>query len=226
MLPPWILIVFKPTIELWERDKKRCMGVVVAWKKMCKYISFRAAALVEYEYQIALCNDRKCTSTFLLLFLSKKEIYTWGIGTIRFCKGLRLLSSHRKGTLVTLRTAINTYRLCGNIACCTVAFASVSTIPIFFSKQIVYWLKLADYQLPIQFKVKHLRVIKYFFDICLKEITEQKFFIITHWFANNSHGLSFLPHHRWGWDIFLWQQYKCASYEMSHEANHIYISHV
>jgi hypothetical protein len=53
--------------------------------------------------------------------------------------------------------------------------------------------------------------------------TVQLFFIITLWFANNSHG-SFLPHYGWSQDIFPWQAYKCVSYEMSHEANHIYFS--
>ncbi len=61
----------------------------------------------------------------------------------------------------------------------------------------------------------------YYFGICLKETTVQRFNIITLSFANNSHG-SFLPHHGWSWDIFLLQLYKCFSYKMSHEANHIY----
>ncbi len=42
-------------------------------------------------------------------------------------------------------------------------------------------------------------------------------------FANNNHG-SFLPHYGWTRDIFPRQPYKCVSYEMSHEANHIYFS--
>jgi hypothetical protein len=54
-----------------------------------------------------------------------------------------------------------------------------------------------------------------------KRIAVQRFFIITLWFANNSHG-SFLPHYGWSQDIFLQQPYNCVSYEMSHEANHIY----
>ena len=44
----------------------------------------------------------------------------------------------------------------GNIACCTVAFASGSNIFVSIGKQIVYRLTLADYQVPIQFKVKHM----------------------------------------------------------------------
>jgi hypothetical protein len=63
----------------------------------------------------------------------------------------------------------------------------------------------------------------YFFGICPKEITVQRFFIITLWLSNNSHGL-FLPHYGWSWDIFPWQPYNYVSYEMSHEANHIYFS--
>jgi hypothetical protein len=38
---------------------------------------------------------------------------------------------------------------------------------------------------------------------------------------NNSHG-DFLPHYGWSWDIFPRQPYKCVSYKMSHEANHIF----
>ncbi len=110
--------------------------MALAQKTNVRVIFFWAAALVEYEYQITLCNDRKCTNTFLLL--PKREIYIWGIGMIRICKGLKLLSSHRKGTLVTLRTAINTSKLRGIIECCTVAFARVSNISILIGKQIVY----------------------------------------------------------------------------------------
>ncbi len=36
--------------------------------------------------------------------------------------------------------------------------------------------------------------------------------------------MSFLPHYQWSRDIFPRQLYKCVSYEMSHEANHIYFS--
>ncbi len=63
----------------------------------------------------------------------------------------------------------------------------------------------------------------YFLDVCPKETSVQRYFIITLWFANNSYG-SFLPHNRWSRDIFLWQPYKCVSYEVSHEANCIYFS--
>ncbi len=97
---------------------------------------FRAAALVEYDYHIALCNDRNVQVHFY--FCQKGRFTYGGIGTIRICKGLRLLSSHRKGTLIKLRTANNTSTLCGNIACCTVAFASISNISILIGKQIVY----------------------------------------------------------------------------------------
>ncbi len=51
----------------------------------------------------------------------------------------------------------------------------------------------------------------------------QRFFFITFWFANNSHG-SFLSHHWWSWEIFPGQLYNCVSYEISHETNHIYFS--
>ncbi len=51
----------------------------------------------------------------------------------------------------------------------------------------------------------------------------QRFIIITLFFANNCHG-SFLPQYGLSWDIFPRQSYKCVSYEMSHEANHIYYS--
>ncbi len=61
------------------------------------------------------------------------------------------------------------------------------------------------------------------FDVCPKETTLQRFFIISLWFANNRHG-SFLPHYRWSQDIFSQQLYKCVSYEMSHEADHIHFS--
>ncbi len=44
-------------------------------------------------------------------------------------------------------------------------------------------------------------------------------------FANNSHG-SFLPHYGWSRDIFPRQPYNCVSYEMNHEANHIYFSYL
>ena len=54
----------------------------------------------------------------------KGQITYEGLGTIRSANGLRLLSSHRKGRLVTLTTGINIPSLHGNTACCTVALAS------------------------------------------------------------------------------------------------------
>ncbi len=75
----------------------------------------------------------------------------------------------------------------------------------------------------LSFVTQLCEVIKYFLDVCPKEITALRYFIITLWFVNNSHG-SFLPHYEWSRDIFPWQPYKCVSYEMSHEANHIFFS--
>ncbi len=46
------------------------------------------------------------------------------LGTILSANELRLLSSHRKGRLVTLTTWINIPSLHGNTSCCTVALAS------------------------------------------------------------------------------------------------------
>ena len=39
-----------------------------------------------------------------------------------------------------------------------------------------------------------------------------------------TYSLSFLTHYGWSQDISPRQPYKCVSYEMSHEANHIYFS--
>jgi hypothetical protein len=60
--------------------------------------------------------------------------------------------------LVTFTTAISTTSLHGNIACCTVAFASGRNISILIGKQIDSQLTLADYRVPIQVWVKHMRV--------------------------------------------------------------------
>ncbi len=87
-----------------------------------------------------------------------------------------------------------------------------------FSLNYVKWLVEVAF-----FLRKECEVIKYFFDVCPKEITVQRLFIITLWFAHKSHG-SFRPHHGWSWDIFSQQPYKCVRYEMSHKANHMYFS--
>jgi hypothetical protein len=57
--------------------------------------------------------------------------------------------------------ALNTTRLCGNNASCTIAFGCQSNIPFFISKQIVFGLTLADFQVPIMFKGKHIRFCDY-----------------------------------------------------------------
>jgi hypothetical protein len=60
----------------------------------------------------------------LFHFAKKGQITYEGLGTIQSGNGLRLLSSHRKDSLVTLTTRINIPSLHGNTACCTVALAS------------------------------------------------------------------------------------------------------
>jgi hypothetical protein len=60
----------------------------------------------------------------LFRFTEKGQITYEGLGMIRSTNGLRLLSSHRKGRLVTLTTGITIPSLHGNTACCTVALAS------------------------------------------------------------------------------------------------------
>jgi hypothetical protein len=131
-------------IVRWVQEK--VYGCSAGKKKNVQVHFFRAAALVEYDYQIACCINRKHTSSF---FCQIGRFTYGGIGTTRICKELRLLSSHRKGTLVKLRMAINKSRLRANIACCAVAFASFSYIFILIGKQIVYRLTVADYQVPI-----------------------------------------------------------------------------
>jgi hypothetical protein len=87
------------------------------------------------------------------------------IGALDICNGKRLLGSLSngavvtfKGRLVTLTTVINIPRLRGSTACCTVAFASQSTVPILLGKQILLRSTLDDYQVPLKFKVKCMRV--------------------------------------------------------------------
>ncbi len=139
---------------LWEGNKKRCMR----WQheKNVRLHFFKRCSFGWYEYKISLCNDRKRTSTFLLL--PKREIYVWGNWYDKNLEGLRLLSSHRKGTLVTFTVFFNTSSLLSNNAYCTVTFRTHSNTSILIGKQIVYWLSLADYQVIIHFKVNHLRV--------------------------------------------------------------------
>ena len=60
--------------------------------------------------------------------------------------------------LVTFTVSFNTSSLLSNNACCTVTFRTHSNTSILIGKQIVYQLTLADYQVPIQFKVKHMGV--------------------------------------------------------------------
>ncbi len=94
--------------------------------------------------------------------LSKNLVYKWKnrhvFGALEISIKLRVLGSHRQSTLEIFTTAINTTSLCGNITCCTVAFSSGSNISILIGNQIVYHLTLADYWVPIQFKVEHMRV--------------------------------------------------------------------
>jgi hypothetical protein len=61
------------------------------------------------------------------------------------------------------------------------------------------------------------------FVFCYSTMWKNKIFLWCLSKRNNSHG-SFLPHYGWSQDIFPQQPYKCVSYEMSHEANHIYFS--
>ncbi len=61
------------------------------------------------------------------------------------------------------------------------------------------------------------------FVFCYSTMWRNKIFLWHLSKRNNSHG-SFLPHYGWSQDIFPRQPYKCVSYEMSHEANHIYFS--
>ncbi len=61
------------------------------------------------------------------------------------------------------------------------------------------------------------------FVFCYSTMQSNKIFLWHLSKKNNSHG-SFLPHYGWSWDIFPQQLYKCVSYEMSHEANHLYFS--
>ncbi len=61
--------------------------------------------------------------------------------------------------------SINTNRLLSNNACsisnnagCTVSFSSGGNTSRLIGKQIVCFTTLADYQVPIKFKVGHIRV--------------------------------------------------------------------
>ncbi len=72
-----------------------------------------------------MAGEKKMTNQLCVLCVVKNGQITYeGLGTICSANGLRLLSSHRKGRLVTLTTGINIPSLHGNTACCTVALAS------------------------------------------------------------------------------------------------------
>ncbi len=60
--------------------------------------------------------------------------------------------------MVTFTVSFNTSSLLSNNACCTVTFRTHSNTSSLIGKQVVYGLTLADYQVPIKFKVKHMRV--------------------------------------------------------------------
>jgi hypothetical protein len=70
--------------------------------------------------------------------------------------------------LVTFTVSFNTSSLLSNNACCTVTFKTHSNTSILIGKQIVYCLTLADYQVIIQFKVKH-------FSVCDVALTPKKY---------------------------------------------------
>jgi hypothetical protein len=135
------------------------------------------------------------------------QVKTWStsagkgvfFGALDIYNGLRLLGSHRKGTLVTLTTEINFTSLHGNIACCIVAFASSSNISILIGKQIFFRLTLADYQVPIQFKVKCMRFCDiepsrlvyqtFVWDRCIEIML---FCPIFQWYATFAHSINVL----------------------------------
>jgi hypothetical protein len=60
--------------------------------------------------------------------------------------------------MVTFTVSINTSSLLSNKACCTVTFRTCSNTSSLIGGQVVYRLILADYRVPIKFKVKHMRV--------------------------------------------------------------------
>jgi hypothetical protein len=60
--------------------------------------------------------------------------------------------------MVTFTAFFNTSSLLSNNACCTVTFRTCSNTSSLIGKQVVYGLTLADYQVPIKFEVKHMRV--------------------------------------------------------------------
>ncbi len=97
-----------------------------------------------------------------LFFFGKNLVYQWRsryvFRALDLCNGKRLLCGNWNGTCNIYNVYFNFSSLLSNNACGTVTFRTCSNTSTLIGTQVVYGSTLAGYQVPIKFKVKHMRV--------------------------------------------------------------------